>query len=237
MEMATIPMPEPSEQLLGFTTGDARARPFKLLRTMLGRELSPAKANLIGITSASPNAGKSFTASNLAAAMSSIASHNVILADLDLQRASIAEIFGIEEAPGLADYLSDDAVSLSQVMRRVGDTHLAVAPTLRRPVDSAMLLAGDRFKGLIDVWREDPDHPTVICDLPPLFVSDDAMLIAKHLDGVIMVVEQGVTTKKQLETSLQLLKPVKLIGTVFNRFEGGFGDPYGYSDAYGSYYN
>ncbi|MEG4126802.1 CpsD/CapB family tyrosine-protein kinase [Microcoleus sp. Pol14D5] len=235
--MATIPLPEPSEKLLGFAAGDVRARPFKLLRTMLGRQLSEGKANLIGITSASPNAGKSFSASNLAAAMSSIASQKVILADFDLQRASIAEIFGIGEAPGLADYLIDEAVEVSDVMRRFGDTCLSIAPTLRRPVDSATLLASERFAELIRTWKEDPSHPTIICDLPPLFVSDDAMLIAKHLDGVIVVVEQGVTTKKQLEASLQLLSPVKLMGTVFNRFAGGFGDPYGYSDGYGSYYN
>lgn len=234
--MATIPLPAPSEKLLGFASGDVRARPFKLLRTMIGRELAEGRTNVIGITSASPNVGKSFTASNLAAAMSRIASQKVILADLDLQRASVAEIFGIEEPPGIADFLLDETVELTQVIRQVGDTCLSIAPTLRRPADTAMLLAGDRFAGMIRTWKEDPAHPTVICDLPPLFISDDAMLTAQHLDGVIVVVEQGVTTKKQLEASLQLLYPVKLMGTVFNRFSGGFGDPYGYAEGYGSYY-
>ncbi len=234
--MTTIHMPEPSAKLIGFAEGDVRARPFKLLRTMLGRQLSEDRANLIGITSASPHAGKSFTASNLAAAMSRIASQRVVLADFDLQRASIAEIFGITEAPGLAEYLLGEVLDLSDVMRRVGDTRLTILPTIPRQVDSATLLAGERFVDLIGRWKGDPANPTVICDLPPLFVSDDAMLVANHLDGVIVVVEQGVTTKKQLEACLQLLYPVKLIGTVFNRFAGGFGDPYGYADGYGSYY-
>lgn len=234
--MTTIHMPEPSAKLIGFAEGDVRARPFKLLRTMLGRQLSEDRPNLIGITSASPHAGKSFTASNLAAAMSRIASQRVVLADFDLQRASIAEIFGITEAPGLAEYLLGEVLDLSDVMRRVGDTRLTILPTIPRQVDSATLLAGERFVDLIGRWKGDPANPTVICDLPPLFVSDDAMLVANHLDGVIVVVEQGVTTKKQLEACLQLLYPVKLIGTVFNRFAGGFGDPYGYADGYGSYY-
>lgn len=233
--MSTILMPEPSERLIGFAEGDVRARPFKLLRTMLGRQLFEDRANLIGITSASPHAGKSFTASNLAAAMSRIASQRVVLADFDLQRASVAEIFGITEPPGLADYLLGE-VDLSDVVHSVGDTQLTILPTLPRQLDSATLLAGERFSDLIGRWKGDPANPTVICDLPPLFVSDDAMLIANHLDGVIVVVEQGVTTKKQLEACLQLLYPVKLIGTVFNRFAGGFGDPYGYADGYGSYY-
>jgi Mrp family chromosome partitioning ATPase len=127
-------------------------------------------------------------------------------------------------------------MALSEVVRCVDGTNLSIVPAFPSPSDSAALLAGERFVTLIERWKADPARPTVICDLPPLFVSDDAMLIAKHLDGVIVVVEQGVTTKKQLEASLQLLHPVKLIGTVFNRFAGGFGDPYGYADGYGSYY-
>lgn len=233
--MSAIPIPPASEKLIGFAEGDVRARPFKLLRTMLARQLADGKANLIGITSASPHAGKSFTASNLAAAMSRIASQKVVLADLDLQRGSVADVFGIAEPPGISDYLLGEGVALSDVMRWVSETDLVIFPTFAHPVDSAALLAGERFADLIGNWKESPEKPTVICDLPPLFVSDDAMLIASHLDGVIVVVEQGVTTKKQLEACLQILYPVNVIGTVFNRFAGGFGDPYGYADGYGSY--
>lgn len=234
--MSKIALPDLSSKLIGFAESDIRARPFKLLRTMLDRQLPEAGCNLIGITSAAPHAGKSFVASNLAAAMSRIATNEIVLVDFDLQRASIAEVFGLDDGPGVTEYLLGETDRFSDILRQVEDTSLTIVPALPRSINSAELIASERFSALIAGLRAFGENPTIICDLPPLFVSDDAMLAAQHLDGVIMVVEQGVTTKKQLEASLALLHPVKLIGTVFNRFAGGIGDPYGYSGSYGSYY-
>lgn len=234
--MSKIALSELSAKLIGFAESDIRARPFKLLRTMLGRQLPEGTCNLIGITSAAPNAGKSFVASNLAAAMSRIATNEIVLVDFDLQRASIAEIFGLQDGPGVIEYLLNETDRLADIARQVEGTSLTLVPALPRSINSAELIASARFSALISSLRQLGENPTIICDLPPLFVSDDAMLAAQHLDGVIMVVEQGVTTKKQLEASLALLHPVKLIGTVFNRFAGGIGDSYGYSASYGSYY-
>ena len=81
------------------------------------------------------------------------------------------------------------------------------------------------------------DDAVVIFDLPPVFANDDAILAAEKLDGVLLVVEQGVTTKKQLQGAMQLIHPTPLLGTVFNRFTGGNGDPYGYGGKYDGYYN
>lgn len=234
--IAQIPMPEANSKLIGFAESDIRARPFKLLRTMLSRQLVEGQSNIIGVTSPSPNAGKSFVASNLAAAMGRIVTNDVLLVDLDLQRASIAEVFEIVDKPGVTEYLLGQTDDLTAIAQRVEGTNLTIFPAISKSSNSAELLSGDRLASLVAHLKVFGENPTIICDLPPLFVSDDAMLAAQHLDGVIMVVEQGVTTKKQLEASLQLLYPTKLIGTIFNRYSGSFGDPYGYSASYGSYY-
>lgn len=168
--------------------------------------------------------------------MSRISSGTVILVDLDLQRASIASMFGLDEPPGVTEYLLSETNDVSDIARRIEDTNLIIVPSLPRSINSAELIAGERLPLLLSNLRALSEETTIICDLPPLFVSDDAMLAAQHLDGVIMVIEQGVTTKKQLEASLQLLYPIKLIGTIFNHFAGSFGDPYGYYGSYGSYY-
>ena len=229
-------MPEASSALIGFAERDIRVRPFKLLRTLLGRQLAGEGYKVIGVTSPSPNAGKSFLASNLAAAMSRVASDKIVLADFDFQRATIAELFGIVDPPGITDYLLGEVDGLPSLLRGVEDTNLVIAPSLLGADNSAELLAGERLAELIAGLRTYADEGIVICDLPPLFVSDDALLVAKHLDGIVMVVEQGVTTKKPLEASLDMIYPTKLVGTVFNRYAGGFGSPYGYDGAYGAYY-
>jgi Mrp family chromosome partitioning ATPase len=229
-------MPEATCALIGFAERDIRARPFKLLRTLLGRQLAGKGYKVIGVTSPSPNAGKSFLASNLAAAMSRVATDKIVLADFDFQRATIAELFGITDSPGITDYLLGHVDGLLPLLRGIEDTNLVIAPSFLGADNSAELLAGERLSELMACLRTYADDGIVICDLPPLFVSDDALLVAKYLDGIVMVIEQGVTTKKQLEASLEMIYPTKLVGTVFNRYAGSFGNPYGYDGSYGAYY-
>jgi Mrp family chromosome partitioning ATPase len=225
-----------SPKLVGFLEQDVSARPFKLLRTTLNRQVVDHDHRVIGITSCTPNAGKSFVASNLAASMSRLAHRKTVLVDLDLQRASVAELFGINAETAIVEFLLGEVADIRDISWRTEDGELTVVPTIARDVNSAELLASKRFEDLIAALRADEEQPLIICDLPPLFVSDDTLLASQQLDGVIIVVEQGVTTRKQLEAAMRMLHPTRLIGTVFNRFSGGLGDPYAYGGGYGGYY-
>jgi protein-tyrosine kinase len=225
-----------SPKLVALSEHDIHARAFKLLRTTLNRQVTEHGYQVIGVTSCAPNAGKSFIASNLAASMSRLSSRKTMLVDLDLQRASIAELFGIPDQDAVSEYLLGSTSSLEDICWTLGDSELTVVPTFLRKVNSAELLSGERYATFMSELRQLADKPLIICDLPPMFVSDDALLAAQQLDGVLVVVEQGVTTRKQLEAALRMLYPTKLIGTVFNRSSGGLGDPYGYTGRYGAYY-
>ncbi|MXP44633.1 CpsD/CapB family tyrosine-protein kinase [Allopontixanthobacter sediminis] len=236
-EVPEIAQPEISQKLVGFESKDARSRTFNLLRSQLIKKLAASSGRLIGVTSPAPNAGKSFVASNLAASMSQLSSKQTVLIDLDLRRSTVAEIFGLEGPEGLTDYLLGEEVPLSSIGRRIGTSNLIVYPTFPTPVNSAELMVSDRLLELIRRARALSDDAIVIFDLPPVFANDDAMLVAEHLDGILLVVEQGVTTKKQLESSMQLLHPTPMLGTVFNRFTGGIADPYGYGGKYDNYYS
>jgi protein-tyrosine kinase len=216
---------------------DARARPFTLLRTQLIKRLSEKNAQLIGITSAAPGAGKSFTASNLAVSIAQLPNKKVYLVDLDLRRATLASIFGIECKFGMTEYLAGDNVRLEDIGQEIGDDGLILYPSIPAPVNSASLMGGEKFKALIAAARALPEDAVVIFDLPPAFANDDAAIAAQQMDGFLMLVEQGVTSQKQLRSALQMLHPTPCFGTVLNRFNGGFGDPYGYGGKYDSYYS
>jgi Mrp family chromosome partitioning ATPase len=189
----------------------------------------------IGITSPSTDNGKSFIAANLAASLSRVAREMTILADLDLQRPTIHGLFNLEPAIGLGDYLAGEDVSLAAIARRIEGSNMVIMPTFPRQVATAGLAASERMRDLVSEMKTFGGKPTIIFDLPPLFVNDDAVLCAEKLDAVVLVVEQGVTTKKQLEASLQVLHPTKVLGTVLNRFSGGIVDPYN-SSRYSDYY-
>ena len=57
----------------------------------------------------------------------------------------------------------------------------------------------------------------VIYDLPPLLAGDDALLVLPHLDGCLLVIEEGKTRAQELQRALDLLSDVKLIGTILNK--------------------
>lgn len=223
---------ECSPKLVTLDSTDVRSRLFNLLRAQLVKTLVQTGTSLVGITSAAPGAGKSFILSNLAVSLGQLSNKRVFLIDLDLRRASLAGIFGITGQAGMTEYLMGEDVSLEKIGRRIGSSNLVVFPSFPAPINSAALMVGDRFSQLMERARRLDENAIILFDLPPAFANDDTMLVAEALDGILVVVEQGVTTKKQLENTLRLIQPTPLLGTIFNRDSTGLGDSYEKYDGY-----
>lgn len=234
--VAIVDEPNLSPTLVGFNSKDVRSRSFNLLRAQFIKKLAETGARLVGITSPAPNAGKSFVASNLAASLSQLSNKTVFLIDLDLRRASIGEIFGIDDCQGIGSYLTEASDNLAEIGRQIGETNLTVYITDTVDTSSAELMVSARMESLLNQCRALTPDSIILFDLPPVFANDDAMLVAEKLDGVLLVVEQGVTNRKQLQGALQLLHPTPVLGTVLNRFDGAAGDIYGYGGKYDRYY-
>lgn len=221
-------------RIFGFLNADMRARPFKLLRAQLRKMMQASGAKLVGVTSPSPGVGKSFIASNLATAMSRVAETDVYLIDIDLRRPALAPRFGIEERGGLQDFLSGVTNDLSQIAVRVNEERLALIPSFERGLASAELLASKQADELFRAVRALPTNAIAIFDMPPIFADDDAVITSERLDGVIVVVEDGLTTRKQVQETIRLLHPTPCFGTVLNRYKTGIlDDDYGYGGGYG----
>lgn len=221
--------------VFGFQSRDQRSRSFNLLRTQITR-FAANGTRLIGITSATPQVGKTFVASNLAASLSRVAELTTTLIDLDLRRGSVATQFSIAEGHGLAEYLGGETDNLAGMAWGIEGQRLVIYPTRQRRIASAELLAGPRFDALIAAMRALTTPAVHLCDLPPVFANDDAMIVAEQLDGYLLVVEDGVTTAKQLGDALRLLGPEKCLGTILNRYVRGLvGGDYGYGYGYGDY--
>ncbi|MFT3975960.1 MAG: CpsD/CapB family tyrosine-protein kinase [Sphingomonas bacterium] len=225
-----LDVPDPIQRkLFGFNSSDRRSRPFNLLRSQV---LKIAKANgwkTIGITSATPDVGKTFTASNLAASMSRIPDQYTLLFDLDLRRSSIGKCFGLEEGPGIADYLTGGINTLDGVGRNVTGSGLIVFPAGEIVRNSAELLAGTRMKSLVEAMGRLGDDCFCLCDLPPAFANDDASIVVQQIDAYLLVIEEGKTTARQVRDAIEVLSPAPCIGTVLNRYHGPIGgDEYGF---------
>ncbi|QJU56445.1 CpsD/CapB family tyrosine-protein kinase [Sphingomonas sp. AP4-R1] len=225
--------------VFGFRGGDQRARPFKLLRTRIAKMAADDGVKLIGVTSAAPNVGKTFVAANLAAALSRLVDTHVCAIDLDMHRPALGPRFGVPDGDGIHDFLTGDVADIRAVGRQVNEERLVVIPGYRRNVATGELLSGPRGDALFAGLRALPAGTLVIVDMPPIFADDDAVIISNRIDGYLLVVEDGRTTKKQVEETIRMLSPAPMLGTVLNRYHRRiFSDDYGYgaSYGYGAYY-
>lgn len=213
-------------------------RALHMLRGQVIKRATSQGFNLLGVTSVEPEAGKSFVTANLAVALSRISGQQVILLDLDLKRPAIARRFAIEAERGIESWLSGDVDSLATLGQRFRDTGLSIYPAVAQPDGSGDLLSNPRFDQLVGALRQLPKSTLVLCDLPPVFVGDDAMAVIGKLDAYIHVIEEGVTPRRQAQELRAMLEPAICLGAVLNRYSGRWNDSYGYAAAkrYARYY-
>ena len=233
-----VPDPDVLEanHIVGFNSRHLTSRPFSLLRSQLVKRMKARGHKLLGITSPAPGAGKSFLSANIAATLSRLPNYQVHVFDIDLRRASLAANFGLVGEIGLERFLAGETDDLSKVGRHVEGTNLILYPCYANDHDTMPLLASARFEAFIASLRALPGDHLVVFDMPPVFANDDAMVVAAQIDAYLMVIEQGRNSQKQVQDSIRLLDPAECIGSVLNRYDGGVGDPYGYSyGAYGNY--
>src|SRR5690606_13861293 len=153
-----IPQDQLAEQLIvGFDGLDARSRPFNLLRTQLTKKLDQNGWRMLGVTSATPAAGKTFTSVNLAAALSMMDGRSVLLCDLDLRRGSILKQLGVTVPVTLNEYLFGERDDWTSSLYRINDNRLFILPTQGAMRDSSSVCGSDRFAHLVAQLRALPD--------------------------------------------------------------------------------
>lgn len=163
----------------------AAAEAFRELRTtlMLGQE--PMTTLLV--TSPLPGDGKSVVASNLAAAFA-MTGQRVVLIDADLRRGRIASRLGLEAEEGLSTLLGSDLPVQAVLQEWSG---LEVIPRGLPVGNPSELLGSERMQVILAECRERAD--VVIIDVPPVIAATDAVVLSAFVDGVLVVVREGVT--------------------------------------------
>jgi receptor protein-tyrosine kinase len=215
----TIPFrPAPEAHLINMERPhEVPGEEFRSLRTRLNHMQSGQDLHSIVVTSASPAEGKTFTAINLALAQAQLESP-VLIADLDLRRPVVHNMFQCERAPGFSDFLLADR-KLEDCVRRIEGTNLYFMPAgtqVRNPLE---LLNMRQVKYSIDAFRK--VFNWVILDTPPLLFSADANLLATLTDGTLIVVRIGTTTYDSVIRAMQSLCENNVLGIVANGARAG----------------
>jgi capsular exopolysaccharide synthesis family protein len=207
---------------------------FRLIRNSLPF-YSPAenKMQVIMVTSARPNDGKSTVAMHLSRSMAE-GGQKVLLIDSDMRRGSLHAKMGFKaKVSGMAELLRGD-VDLTEVLHQTDIPNLQLLSRGSSKDFDYDLLSGKAFEGAIGKLRGLFDK--IIIDTPPLLGVSDSLLITKVVDGVIFVIRSDQTTQRDIVTASEILHNANAVvyGFVLNAVDFSRTENYYY---YSSYYS
>ncbi len=195
---------------------------YKLIRANLDFTLpADEKCPIIGVTSSMRGEGKSTTAINLSYVLAEKGS-KVLLIDGDLRIPSIARNMHIESTPGLTDLLMGKGASISEFQSDMLKNWY-ILPSGKIPPNPSELLGSRRMETVLNELREAFDY--IIIDLPPVNIVSDALSISNFTTGMLIVIRENYTEKKELERCFRQLElsNVNVLGCIMNGTKFGNG--------------
>jgi Mrp family chromosome partitioning ATPase len=186
------------------------------LRTQTLQAMEKGGFRTLAITSPNYGDGKTTIAINLAISIALDFKQTVLLADLDLRKPSIHKYLGLEPRAGLTDYLAGHA-AIPDCLIRLPFERLTTLPAGQILDHSSETLGSPQMASLANELKTRYPDRLVIYDMPPLLAQDDPLAFLPHVDCVLLVVQDGVTTTDDIKRSLDILSNAKVIGTILNR--------------------
>jgi protein-tyrosine kinase len=208
------------------------AEQYKMLCSQIMFPGDRSVPRTVMVTSAIPGEGKSVVASNLAISIALGKNEHVLLIEADLRRPSLAKLFGLKNSRGLSDYLLEDD-QLSHLLCQTRVDKLTLLPAGKLPRNPYELLSSERMKGLLEEVRNRYDDRYVILDSTPAQVAAETRVLSKFIDGIIMVVRYGKTSRKLIQQTVEKVGKEMFLGVVFNGLEDR--DMYSYQHYYKYY--
>jgi len=206
------------------------AEAFRKLKTQIFLHPGTAPRSIL-VTSAAPQEGKTLVAVNLAVAISREIHNNVILIDGDLRRPGI-HMEKCQNKKGLSNYLSD-GVPLSEILLNSEIEKLRVIQAGPATRKSSELIRSRKMGELLQSLRDSEESTYIVIDSPPIIATADPTLLSKMVDGVILVVRAGYTSRESVQSAIKSIDRQKIIGVVFNQIDNR---PSRYFSEYYRYY-
>ncbi|HUK90821.1 MAG TPA: polysaccharide biosynthesis tyrosine autokinase, partial [Blastocatellia bacterium] len=221
--------------LLRFDVNSAAAEAYRALRTSVLLSCAGGPPKKLLITSGQPGEGKTTTAVNTAISLAQLGA-SVLIIDCDLRKPSVHRVLGVPNVRGLSSYLSG-AEDAKNVITHALIPNLFVMPSGPIPPNPAELLSSDKMRRMLESLSEQYDH--ILVDSPPLTNVTDPVILSTLVDGVMVVVSWGKSSRDLVRRVRQELASVgaKIFGVVLNgvdmRREGYRDHHYSYYSGYG----
>jgi len=224
-----------SELLIYSDSRSPLAEAYRQLRTSILLSTAGHAPKSLLITSSLPSEGKTTTATNTAISLAQTGA-TVLIVDADMRRPRIHSVFNIENGEGLSTLLSSELTdsNILRVVKVDEGTQLNILTSGPIPPNPAELIGSDQMANLLKKLQNHYTH--VVVDSPPITSFTDGVLIASMVDGVILVVHSGKSSRQIVRRSKQLLHDVgaRILGVVLNNVNLRSQDNYYH---YQSYYH
>ena len=226
-----------AELLINVDGRSPLAEAYRHLRTSVLLSTAGRAPKSLLVTSSLPGEGKTTTAVNTAISLAQTGA-SVVIIDADMRRPRLQTIFGMHGQEGLSSILSSD-ISEADMLEMVSHDEasgLSVLTSGPIPPNPAELLGSDQMRRLLAALQGSFTH--VVIDSPPVSSFTDGVLISTMVDGVLLVVHGGRSSRHIVRRSKQLLNDVgaKIFGVVLNNVNLQSHDYYYYQSYYGRQY-
>lgn len=211
---------------------DLSVEAIRSLRTSLHFAMMQAENNILLISGATPEAGKTFVSCNLAAVIAQ-SDKKVLLIDADMRKGQVHHVIGCNEKNGLSDILIGRK-SFGEIIKKTEVDNLHFISRGQVPPNPSELLMNANFKHLM-VWAAS-QYDIVIVDTPPVLAVSDACIAAKYAGTIMLVARFQQNTLKEMDISAKRFAQNNLTvsGIIFNGVEKRTSNYYEYG-AYNSY--
>ena len=187
---------------------------YQNLRTALLFARRDDRGQVVLVTGTAPQEGKTTTIVNLARLLAASGEKTVVV-DCDLRRAQMHQRLGLTREPGFTDFFVRHE-PLSALLRPTATSNLFVLTAGPLPPNPPALLARKSLGDLLEELKRDFDW--VLVDSPPLASVTDALLLARHADHAVLVIQHNKVDKRLVKRSVAALRKAtpNLLGAVLN---------------------
>jgi capsular exopolysaccharide synthesis family protein len=189
---------------------------YRIIRSRIRFKPTDKPTRSIMVTSSMPEEGKSVTAANLAVVFAQ-ANYRTVIVDADLRHPALHEVFEVNNEVGLGDMLGSPDIRIEDCIQDTSVNNLKILTSGMPLLDPSERLGSERMKQILDELKSVAE--VIIVDSPPVLVYADAIVLSGRVDGVIMVIQAGKSTRAAITQTLFDLQNANanLLGSIFNQ--------------------
>ncbi|EPL3951971.1 polysaccharide biosynthesis tyrosine autokinase [Escherichia coli] len=203
------------------------------LRTSLHFAMMESRNNVLMISGASQNAGKTFVSSNLSAVIAQTGK-KVIFIDTDMRKGYTHKLFNVSNDNGLSDILSGK-ISIEKSIKKISSAGFDYISRGMASPNPAELLMHKRFAELIN-WASE-NYDIVVLDTPPILAVTDPAVIGHYAGTTLLVSRFELNTVKEIEVSIKRFENtgIQVKGCILNGVVKKASSYYGYGYSHYGY--